>query len=61
LPDVAAGVAPRKLILAGAVDAADKPVGADVVRRSYSKASNVEVREKAAWDLEALAGMAASG
>jgi hypothetical protein len=58
LPDVAASAAPRKLILAGAVDATDKPVAATAVRSFYSKASNIEVREKAVWDLEALVGIA---
>lgn len=60
LADVAAVVAPRKLILAGTVDADGKTVGAGAVRSFYSKATNVEVRERAAWDLEALVGIAES-
>jgi hypothetical protein len=57
LPDVAALAAPRRVILAGAVDGAGKSVAGESVRKAYSAASNVEVRGEAKWDGEALLGL----
>jgi len=48
---VAASVAPRRVVLAGAVDATGKSVDAAA---HYSGAKNVEVRPNASWDAAAL-------
>ena len=53
LPELAAAIAPRKIIIAGILDGAGQPVPALEARRTYS-GSNIEVREKAAWDTSAL-------
>ena len=48
LPEVAAALAPRRVVLAGAVDARNKRMEAEAVRRIYQAAPNVEVRPEAA-------------
>lgn len=53
LPETAASVAPRRVILAGAIDAAGKRVAPADVTRLYS-AANVEVLSEASWSVEAL-------
>jgi cephalosporin-C deacetylase-like acetyl esterase len=53
LPDVAAALAPRRVCLAGAVDAAGGTLEAAAVRALYS-AEHVVVRPEAKWDAEAL-------
>jgi hypothetical protein len=53
LPEIAAAIAPRKTIIAGILDGAGQPVPAVEARRTYAD-SNIEVREKAAWDTAAL-------
>jgi hypothetical protein len=54
LPQLAASIAPRKVTLAGAVDAAGRPMDAAVVRRHYERALNVEILPEARWDAESL-------
>jgi cephalosporin-C deacetylase-like acetyl esterase len=51
LPEVAASIAPRRVILAGAMDATGKSVDAAA---HYSRAKNVEVRQTPSWDAAAL-------
>lgn len=54
LPEVAASLAPRRVILAGALNASGAAIDADEVRRLYAQAGNVEVRGEALWDLAAF-------
>lgn len=51
LPEIAARIAPRKLTLAGVVDARNRPVAESAVRALYPRAT---VRAEAAWTLNAL-------
>jgi dienelactone hydrolase len=53
LPDIVAIVAPRRVCLAGCIDAAGDGVAADKVRALYAS-SNVEVRARAQWDVDSL-------
>jgi hypothetical protein len=54
LPDLARSIAPRRVILAGAVDAAGARLPAAAVRDSYSHAANVEVRDAAVFTATAI-------
>ncbi len=54
LPQLAASLAPRKVTLAGAVDAAGKPVAPEEVRKAYGRATNVDVLGEDKWDIETL-------
>jgi dienelactone hydrolase len=54
LPLAAAQSAPRRIHLAGAVDASERPIAADELRRIYSSA-NVEISDEPAWDERSLA------
>ena len=49
LPEVAAKLAPRRVVLAGAVDGAGKRMAAAEVRAIYAQAANVEVRPDPGW------------
>lgn len=53
LPQLAALVAPRRVTLAGAIDAAGKAVAGDAVRRLYNS-PNIEVKASPDWTAEAL-------
>jgi dienelactone hydrolase len=53
LPEIAASIAPRRLCLAGTVDAAGERVPPDQVRTIYSGA-HVEVRPRPQWDVDSL-------
>jgi cephalosporin-C deacetylase-like acetyl esterase len=53
LPDVAATVAPRRVTLAGTVDAAGHSMEAGTVSGIYS-GGHVTVRDKADWDIDVL-------
>ena len=53
LPGIAAALAPRKVTISGIVDGAGQPVPTPEARRIYPS-SNIEVREEAAWDTDAL-------
>ena len=55
LPEIAASVAPRRVVLAGTVNAAGDAVTAAEMRKLYASA-NVEVRPRAVWDEAAPAG-----
>ena len=48
---------PKRVVLAGVVDAAGHALPVDVVRKAYSKASNVEVAAAARWDTATLAAL----
>ena len=54
LPEVAASIAPRRVILAGAVSGSGAAMDTAAVRRLYEKGGNIEVRGEGAWDLAAL-------
>lgn len=57
LPAVAAALAPRRLVLAGTLNGAGKPMNPAEARRLYAQAPNVEVRPAEAWSLETLRRM----
>jgi hypothetical protein len=57
LPDVAAALAPRRLVLAGAVDARGDTADADAVRRQYGT-GNVSIEPVAKWTRERLIAFA---
>jgi dienelactone hydrolase len=50
LPELAASMAPRRVVLAGAVDGAARTMPLEEVRRRYATAANVEVLADALWD-----------
>src|SRR5262249_4764319 len=56
LPEMAAGMAPRRTILAGAVAANGGRLPADGVRAEYGSAQHIEVRVEPAWTAEAILG-----
>lgn len=53
LPHLAALMAPRRVTLAGAIDASGKPKASDAVRKIYNS-SNIEVRASSDWTAEAI-------
>jgi len=57
LPEVAASLAPRRLVLAGAVGARGDTAEADSVRRQYTSA-NVSIEPEAKWTRERLMAFA---
>jgi cephalosporin-C deacetylase-like acetyl esterase len=57
-PQLAASIAPRRVILAGAVNAAQRTLPPEDVRRSYSS-PNVEVRAAAAWNADVFVEVSA--
>ncbi|HTQ53989.1 MAG TPA: acetylxylan esterase [Bryobacteraceae bacterium] len=54
LPEVAASLAPRRVALAGTVDAAGNTLPVSAVREIY-RGQHIVVRPESRWDLEALA------
>jgi len=54
LPQLAASMAPRRVRMAGAVDAAGKTMELEAVRRIYARAPNVRLTPRAEWTLETL-------
>lgn len=54
LPELAASMAPRRVVLAGAVDGAAKTVAAEDVRRQYADAANVTILPDARWDAASI-------
>jgi hypothetical protein len=54
LPEVAAGIAPRRVILAGPVDGAGRPVPLEEARALHRAADNVEIAPGGAWGATAL-------
>jgi dienelactone hydrolase len=54
LPDLATAIAPRRMVLAGAVDAAGARLPAADVHAEYGNAANVEVRSEALFTVEAI-------
>lgn len=61
LPEITAGAAARKVILAGMLDGAGRRVPVDEVRKLYEKTRGIEVLEQAAWNIEALTRAATVG
>ncbi len=57
LPEIAATIAPRRVILAGAVDGSNTRMDAAQVSALYRRASNVEVRQEGKWDFEVLSAL----
>jgi len=58
LPRMAESIAPRRLILAGVVDGAGRPMPVADARRGYS-GRHIEIQEDPAWDFPALSGFRA--
>ena len=56
LPSLAAAMAPRRIVLAGAVDAAGRKLPEAEVRGEYGTA-NVEVRPDPLWTAEVILGI----
>jgi hypothetical protein len=54
LPRLAAQLAPRRVIVAGAVDASGRRMDLAAVKQSYAGAANAEVRAEPGWNAEAL-------
>ena len=50
LPELAASMAPRRVVLAGAVDGAGRKMAPEEVRKQYGGAANIEVLPDALWD-----------
>jgi hypothetical protein len=50
LPELAASMAPRRVVLAGAVDGAGRKMAPEEVRKQYTGSANVEVFPDALWD-----------
>jgi dienelactone hydrolase len=57
LPEVAASLAPRPVVLAGVVDARNRRVDADQVRRLHAGSSHVRVADEAKWDIASLSSI----
>jgi len=55
LPEVVATLAPRRVRMAGTVDAGDNRMDSAAVRGIYS-GGHVSVIDKPSWDLEVLSG-----
>jgi hypothetical protein len=53
LPQLAAACAPRRIVLAGAVDAAGTDLPLERVRHDYDS-PNIQIEENATWNFEAL-------
>ena len=56
LPELAAAMAPRRVILAGSVDAVGAKLPLGEVRTEYRNAPNVDVRAEAPWTVDAILG-----
>ncbi len=56
LPDLARVMAPRRVVLAGAVDAAGNKLPATEVWGEFGGAANVDVRPDALWNVDAILG-----
>ena len=54
LPEMARSIAPRSLVLAGAVDGAGRRRPIEEVRREYGNAPNVQVLEDPQWGVESI-------
>jgi dienelactone hydrolase len=52
LPDIAASIAPRRIVLAGAIGVDNSRMALPAVREIYRNAPNVEVRLQEKWDLD---------
>jgi hypothetical protein len=50
LPELAQSMAPRRVVLAGAVDGGGRKMAPEDVRKLYAGAANVEVLPEARWD-----------
>jgi dienelactone hydrolase len=53
LPDLTGAISPRRVHLAGSLDAAGNPLSTDAVRRVYPY-SSVQISEESGWQLETL-------
>jgi hypothetical protein len=58
LPEIAARIAPRRVTLAGTVNAAGDMLAAAAVKNAYGSAGNVIARDQANWDVASLSNWA---
>ncbi len=56
LPELAKTVSPRRIVLAGPVDAAGHQLPVADVRGEYANAANVDIRAESLWTAEAILG-----
>jgi hypothetical protein len=56
LPELAASLAPRRVVIAGAVDGAGKTMSQEDVRKQYAGASHVDVLPDALWNPASILG-----
>jgi dienelactone hydrolase len=56
LPDLAKAISPRRIVLAGAVDAAGRKVPVADLRGEYAGAEHVDLRPESLWTAEAILG-----
>jgi len=54
LPELAASMAPRRVVLAGAVDGAGRKLAPEAVRQQYGDAAHISVLSDAVWDLASI-------
>ncbi len=52
---------PKRMLLAGTVNAAGQPLPSEAVRAAYSNAAHVEIVAQAGWDAATLGGLASHG
>jgi hypothetical protein len=57
LPEIAASITPRPVLMAGVVDAKGDRMDPDEVHRIYRAAGNVTIRPEALWDEASLSGV----
>lgn len=57
LPAIARNLAPRKISLAGVIDANGRALSSDEIRSQYSEANNVEVAAQSNWTVAALSAL----
>lgn len=58
LPEIAASIGPRRIVLAGPVNAKDETLAVDAARPIYSGAGNVEIEREADWSAQKLIAFA---
>jgi hypothetical protein len=56
LPEAIAGLAPRRVTLAGSVDATGRPAAEGVVNAAYKAAGNVRIVARGEWSADAIVG-----
>jgi dienelactone hydrolase len=60
LPDLAASLAPRRVVLAGVVNGAGQRLAPEEVRKQYGQTPHIQVKADAAWDAAGILGALAN-